>query len=293
MLVRGVKMECSRVMVYFSQVEISDVILLGRVNNTKSQPPLKLHIHKGAFEICYHSTGSQSYNVNNEYHITNGGDVFLTFPNEQHSTGTRCEDKSFFYFFIFKLNKKTKNFMGFDEKATEYIKDILFNLKNRHFKGTNKFKNIFNEIIDIYYSKNPMKNVRIKALLTEFFFQLVECAKNDKTVNYKDMASIKSFIDNNPLKHFTIEELSAMTFLSESRFKQKFKEYTGIPPIEYSIRAKINQSKNMLLDGSLSITDIAYKLGFSSSQHFSTVFKKYMNLTPKEYARLNRCNDSK
>lgn len=281
-------MEISRIVVYFSQIGIYDVVLLGRIKNTKSQPPVGLHIHKGSFEVCYHSTGSQYYTVNNEDYIANGGDVFITLPNERHSTGTHCQNKSYLYFFVFKLNKDTKKFMDFDEQSIEYIKYSLFNLNSRLFKGTNKFGKIFDEIISIYFSQSPMKIVRIKGLISDFFFQLIECTKNHKVIDNHDMNIIKTYIDNNTQEHFTVEILSSMAFLSQSRFKQKFKEFTGMPPIEYAIRAKIELSKSLLIEGSLSLINISMKLGFSSSQHFSTVFKKYVNLTPKEFYKLNK-----
>jgi AraC-like DNA-binding protein len=81
----------------------------------------------------------------------------------------------------------------------------------------------------------------------------------------------------------TITELAAMAYLSLPRFKQKFKQVTGVPPAEYIIREKIALAESLLAENQKSITDIAMDLGFCSSQHFSVVFKKYTGESPQAY----------
>ena len=74
-----------------------------------------------------------------------------------------------------------------------------------------------------------------------------------------------------------------MAHLSEGRFKTNFRLYTGLPPREYILRQKIKCAKRLLKEESLSITQISYQLGFSSSQYFSTVFKRFTTLSPIDY----------
>ena len=75
----------------------------------------------------------------------------------------------------------------------------------------------------------------------------------------------------------------ALVNLSESRFKQKFKQATGIPPAEFTVREKIRESQTLLKDPARTVTSIAMELGFSSSQHFSVLFRKYTGLSPVQY----------
>jgi AraC-like DNA-binding protein len=55
-----------------------------------------------------------------------------------------------------------------------------------------------------------------------------------------------------------------------------------MPPHEYILRCKIDRAVAQLEAGERSITDIAYDLGFSSSQYFATVFKRFTRLNPRD-----------
>ena len=57
--------------------------------------------------------------------------------------------------------------------------------------------------------------------------------------------------------------------------------------MEYGLRLKIEKANHLLNANKRSITDIAYDLGFSSSQYFATVFKRYQSITPGEYRLRN------
>jgi AraC-like DNA-binding protein len=49
----------------------------------------------------------------------------------------------------------------------------------------------------------------------------------------------------------------------------------------------VNKAKNRLLGSTVSLSEIAYELGFEYPQHFSKVFKKKTNQTPSAYRQLN------
>jgi AraC-like DNA-binding protein len=69
-----------------------------------------------------------------------------------------------------------------------------------------------------------------------------------------------------------------------------FRKQTGLPPHEYIIRQRVEHAKYMLVNTDMSITGIAYKLLFSSSQYFSTVFKRFTMVTPNQYRKIPRHN---
>jgi len=108
----------------------------------------------------------------------------------------------------------------------------------------------------------------------------------------EDISRTISYINENIHSNLELDELALLANLSLSRFKQKFKEVIGIPPGEYILRTKIEESKRLLRDTDRTITEIAHNLGFSSSQYFATVFKKFKNMTPSDF-RVRVKKDSK
>ena len=62
------------------------------------------------------------------------------------------------------------------------------------------------------------------------------------------------------------------------------KARSGLTPNDYLLKLRIDEAKRRLCHGAdQSVTDLAFDLGFSSSQYFSTVFKKFTGLTPSQY----------
>ena len=62
-----------------------------------------------------------------------------------------------------------------------------------------------------------------------------------------------------------------------------FKREYGISPIHYMILRRIEESKYLLAETDLSMSQIAQLLGFSSLSYFSQVFRKTQSMTPMEY----------
>ena len=79
-----------------------------------------------------------------------------------------------------------------------------------------------------------------------------------------------------------------MAGYSLSYYKQKFKQEVGITPSEYMMLQKIERAKKILTESDQSITNIAFSMGFSSSNYFCSVFKKFMDCTPKDYRKKYR-----
>lgn len=71
--------------------------------------------------------------------------------------------------------------------------------------------------------------------------------------------------------------------LSPNYFGDLVKKETGKTAQEFIQSKIINISKDMVLDPSKSISQVAYELGFQYPQHFSRMFKKMVGVTPVEW----------
>ncbi|MBK5285136.1 MAG: helix-turn-helix transcriptional regulator [Bacteroidia bacterium] len=65
-----------------------------------------------------------------------------------------------------------------------------------------------------------------------------------------------------------------------------FSETTGITIEHYILLHKIEKVKELIIYDELNLTEIAYKLGYSSTAHLSTQFKKVTGLTPSYFKKL-------
>ncbi|PPD15514.1 MAG: hypothetical protein CTY25_05995 [Methylobacterium sp.] len=82
-----------------------------------------------------------------------------------------------------------------------------------------------------------------------------------------------------------LPELAALVGLSPSHFCRAFARSTGMPPHRWRMRRRIERAKELLANGTLSVTNVALCLGFSTPQHFAAAFRAQVGTTPSDWRR--------
>ena len=91
-------------------------------------------------------------------------------------------------------------------------------------------------------------------------------------------------IENNLDKtNFGTEQLANELFVSRTQLHRKILSITGQAPGEFIRIIKLKKAAKLLLDGKLSVTQVAYEIGFSSPAQFTRAFAKQFNCVPSEY----------
>ena len=144
--------------------------------------------------------------------------------------------------------------------------------------------------------------------MSDSYIQVSEESKNIKDIEKLKQRALRDFV--NAVKHrkgslpysravrravgymrshmqekVTIEKLSQEAGLSASRFSHLFKEETGVSPMDYFRKEKIEAAKEMLVYSEYKIHEISTILGFSNESHFIKVFREFEGITPAEYRR--------
>lgn len=100
---------------------------------------------------------------------------------------------------------------------------------------------------------------------------------------------IVEYMENNFEDDITLESLAKQFFISKYEISRMFSKNVGISFVEYLTRIRIENSKKLLQDTSLSVTRVSELTGFHSSSNFARVFKKITGISPKDYRK--RDND--
>lgn len=79
----------------------------------------------------------------------------------------------------------------------------------------------------------------------------------------------------------TLVQAARMLNLSDSYFSRLFKSRIGMGYAAYVQMHRLNVAAQLLLSGSMQVSQIAYAVGFASAAHFSTVFAQRFGLTPR------------
>ena len=99
----------------------------------------------------------------------------------------------------------------------------------------------------------------------------------------RQCAAVRRYIDLHFKDPLTLEQLSEEAHMNKFYLSHTFKKEYGISPINYMISKRIEESKYLLAETDLSLSQISQLLGFSSLSYFSQVFRKTQSVPPMEY----------
>jgi len=275
-----------RKIVDFRKSGFSDVLALGRYSYAHAHEPLKGHTHGDIFEICYLEEGNQRYQVEGKEYVLKGGDVFVTFPNEVHGSGAFLQSRGRLYWMLISVPSKRERFLNLSPGESQELVNRLLGIPNRHFKGVARLKYLLENIFRVHDGdESALKEADIKNWMLRFLLDVLEKAEHHgRTAISPAIADVQNYIEVHLFDETPqLARLAQIAGLSLSRFKARFKEESGMSPGNYINSVKIERAKELLAKSDLSVTEIAFKLGFSTSQYFSTVFKHFTTRQPMQW----------
>ena len=87
---------------------------------------------------------------------------------------------------------------------------------------------------------------------------------------------------------FNIETVVSSMAMGRTTFYKKLKSLTTMSPVEFIKDIRLKRAIQLLDTGELTVSEVAYQVGFNSSGYFSTCFKEKYKLSPSEYLK-NKC----
>lgn len=82
-----------------------------------------------------------------------------------------------------------------------------------------------------------------------------------------------------------LAQLAALTGLSTFHFARAFKQSTGSPPHAYIRALRGEKARRLLEETKLSVTEIAFEVGYDSAQALARAFRRETGVSPGEYRR--------
>jgi len=98
----------------------------------------------------------------------------------------------------------------------------------------------------------------------------------------------KEFMAANLSTGVRLRDLAEITRLSQSQFGRAFKASTGLAPHRWQMNLRITRAQQLLLDGELSLAQIALVTGFSEQSHLTRVFRSIVGVSPGSWRRDRR-----
>jgi AraC-like DNA-binding protein len=86
-----------------------------------------------------------------------------------------------------------------------------------------------------------------------------------------------------------MEDLASDLGMSASTFYQRFKDVTGLTPLQFQKEVRLQEARRLLLDGDLDAATAGYRVGYNDPSHFSRDYKRQFGEPPvRDVERLRK-----
>ncbi len=238
-------------------------------------------------EIAYIMSGKSIFNINNVSYDVEEGDIILINPEEDHYGMPISIEKPSIEFFVGFSNFKFKNMI----ENTLFLNE--FPIIKTTPSSRKKFLDLINSIIEENTLNQTGKDFMLQSYLTQFVILAIRERQQENTIfseNKKSTISkeIQTYFHEHFSEKISLEQIAKNLYLSPFYISKVFKEEIGETPINYLIKIRLENAKDLLLNRkNLSIKEISSIVGYEDAYHFSKSFKKYYGLSPAEYKKLH------
>ena len=172
-----------------------------------------------------------------------------------------------------------------------YIKNMVCNrcvmvVRDEFEKAGMKPVDVTLGLVHLDRDPSTEKMNKITARLEALGFEILD-DRNKKLIEQIKNALIKMVQGGELEEHFSIVEfLSRKIPRDDTQLSRLFSEVEGITIEQFFILQKIEKVKELLVYDELTLSEIAWKLGYSSVAHLSAQFRKVTGLTPTNFKKM-------
>lgn len=258
---------------------LPELRMLGWNSNRSARDlPLDPHEHRDAFEICYIARGSVEWWVRDETYEVGPGDLYVTKPREPHGGIDAVIHPCDLYWVG----------IAHGDAPLRPALRRLAKLERRCFPGSPAIISCFERLLAEHRRRDALSVTAARAALHELVVTVLrdhdEHGRRADSISPQVRAAL-DWMTQNLTEDLRVEDFAGRAGLSVTQFHDRFRREVGFTPGEWRTRQRVRLAKSLLRRPELSITDVAMRTGFSTSQYFATAFKKLVGLTPGEYRR--------
>ena len=207
------------------------------------------------------------------------GDVVIIHPNQLHK-GTLVGDYVKYDTLMFDV----RSFYNNTDVCKKYLPSI-FEGQTKFLQSTDNLEIV--KCIDCAtaYPADEFQNFYITSCIYNLFALLYKnClikVSNKENID-KTMQDVISFIQNNYNSDLTTSSLSSQFKYSKTYFCRKFKDFTGLSPMNYIKILRIEKAYELFKNGEHDVCEVALKCGFTDANYFTRCFKAHFGYPPSK-----------
>lgn len=163
-----------------------------------------------------------------------------------------------------------------------------FILKNAVYTPTNPKSMQMNmeKLVSLSFYKKPGYYLKMAILIYEMLYQIISNEFYNSRLNDKYQKiepSLQYLSKHFSDRSFSIEQVAALSGLSERQFRRIFTELYSMTPCRYLTLLRIDRAKVLLSNSNRTVSEVAEQVGYCDVYYFSKQFKAETGETPTQY----------
>ncbi len=133
-------------------------------------------------------------------------------------------------------------------------------------------------------AEHSMDRLRLRSVFYRLLAELADAVQREQLAGsrYAAIARAIAAIEKNPAAPVNVAALSRQCCLSQTGFREQFRQYTGgLAPLAYRNQLRMKRADELLSLDSLSVERIAEMLGYYDAAHFCREYKKLRGKSPR------------
>ncbi len=123
----------------------------------------------------------------------------------------------------------------------------------------------------------------LDALTLQVFTRFMAAVEEAATPDRDCIDLAVEYIQRHFSEHLSVGELAGRFSYSEGYFHRCFRKRTGLTPMQFITRLRINRAMPALRKSTRSVDNIARSVGYSDPLYFTRVFRKHTGMSPSEF----------
>lgn len=255
-------------------------------DNPRHALALPEHVHDNAFEFVVIEKGHAEWELDGERFQTRAGDVFHTRPGEVHRGSYEVIEPCRFWWIQVKTPSVTESWLSIPNEESIPLVSGLWNLPRVHHCGPliiEPLKRLRESVENDY----ALAKIECRIAILDFLVRLLHPGLQ-RPLPSDVLAGLEEIIIQMNSSHDwrpKIPDLAHRLGVSVSHFHRIFRDFSGLSPMDYMERSRIQEACHRLKETNDLITKISLDLGYVTSQHFATAFRRITGQSPSQWRR--------
>ena len=250
------------------------------------------HDHEDFFEVLFVVRGRALNVVDGDIQIVENKNAVFIRPDDVHYIKPFPDEKSQFEFFNLKIPSdimqeefgkckvlEEKIFSG-ELPSVVCFDRTEFGVMCAHFLKYSEQKD--SDIIGYLYH----------GLVTELLSSLLYCKSRVDTKMPDWFAELLCYIKSQDVGSLTYEDILNKSMVEKSYLWKSFKKYLNTSPTDYINIMKLEKACELIANTPMSMTEVAFEVGYNSYSYFARQFKSKYGYSPKELLKNNGNTDA-